>query len=85
MPSEAAIVDAAAARGVEVVRSRRRDINALRGTAAVLLSESGSFRAAIPCWRQRGRASFARQGDFSGLPPGNPARYHCAFGHIGQN
>jgi hypothetical protein len=36
--SEAAIVDAAAARGVEVVRSHRRDIDALR-EAAVLLSE----------------------------------------------
>jgi hypothetical protein len=30
-PSEAAIVDAAVARGVEVVRSHRRDIDALRG------------------------------------------------------
>jgi hypothetical protein len=37
-PSEAAIVDAAA-RGVEVVRSHRCDIDALRGAAAVLLSE----------------------------------------------
>jgi len=37
-PSEAAIVDAAAARGVEVVRSHRRDIDA-SGAAAVLVSE----------------------------------------------
>jgi hypothetical protein len=35
-PSEAAIVDAAAACGIEVVRSHRRDIDALRGAAAVL-------------------------------------------------
>ena len=39
VPSEAAIVDAAAARGVEVVRSHRRDINALRQAAAGLLAE----------------------------------------------
>jgi hypothetical protein len=38
-PSEAAIVDVAAARGVEAVRSHRRDIDALREAAAVLLSE----------------------------------------------
>jgi hypothetical protein len=39
VPLEAAIVDAAAARGVEVVRSHRRDINALRQAAAGLLAE----------------------------------------------
>ena len=39
-PSEAAIVDAVAARGVEVARSYRRDIDVLRGAAAVLLSET---------------------------------------------
>jgi hypothetical protein len=39
VPSEAAIVDAAAARGVEVLRSHRCDIDALREAAAVLLSE----------------------------------------------
>jgi hypothetical protein len=38
-PSEAAIVDAAVALGVEVVRSHRRDIDAMRKAAAVLLSE----------------------------------------------
>lgn len=38
-PSDAAIVDEAAARGVEVVRSHRYDIARLREAAAVLLAE----------------------------------------------
>jgi hypothetical protein len=41
VPSEAAIVDAAA-RGVEVVRPHRRDIDALRGAAADLRRELGA-------------------------------------------
>jgi hypothetical protein len=45
-PSAAAIVDAAAARGVEVLRSHRRDIDALREAVAVLLADlaSGKLR-----------------------------------------
>jgi hypothetical protein len=35
-PSAATIVDAAAVRGVEVVRLHRRDIDALRGAAVLL-------------------------------------------------
>lgn len=41
VPSEAAIVDAAAARGVEVVRSHRVDIDSLRKAAATLLAALG--------------------------------------------
>jgi len=48
-PSEAAIVDAAAARGVEVGRSHRRDIVALRGAAAVLPSELRARRIFRVC------------------------------------
>ena len=41
-PSDAAIIDEAAAIGVAVVRSHRRDIDALRQAAAGLLGELGA-------------------------------------------